>query len=74
MQSGEIVAIVGRNGVGKTTLMKAIIGLLPLARGTISLVGTEISGRPANDRAQRGHRLLHQGRGIFPGLTVEENL
>ena len=74
VQPGEIVAIVGRNGVGKTTLMKAIIGLLPLARGTIAFVGTSVSSLPANERAQRGIGYFPQGRGIFPGLTVEENL
>ena len=74
IQPGEIVAIVGRNGVGKTTLMKAIIGLLPLTRGTISLAGTNVSAMPANDRAQLGIGYFPQGRGIFPGLTVEENL
>ena len=72
--AGEIVAIVGRNGVGKTTLMKAIIGLLPLAQGTIALAGTPISNAPANDRAQAGIGYVPQGRGIFPGLTVAENL
>jgi branched-chain amino acid transport system ATP-binding protein len=72
--AGEIVAIVGRNGVGKTTLMQAIIGLLPLTRGTISLAGTDISASPANERARRGIGYVPQGRGIFPGLTVEENL
>ena len=71
---GEIVAIVGRNGVGKTTLMQAIIGLLPLTRGTISLAGADISAAPANERARRGIGYVPQGRGIFPGLTVEENL
>jgi urea transport system ATP-binding protein len=74
IQPGEIVAIVGRNGVGKTTLMKAIIGLLPLARGSISLAGTNVTAMPANDRAQLGIGYFPQGRGIFPGLTVEENL
>jgi branched-chain amino acid transport system ATP-binding protein len=72
--TGEIVAIVGRNGVGKTTLMKAIIGLLPLARGTIAFAGANISTVPANVRAQSGIGYFPQGRGIFPGLTVEENL
>jgi urea transport system ATP-binding protein len=72
--TGEIVAIVGRNGVGKTTLMKAIIGLLPLARGTIAFAGENISAVPANVRAQSGIGYFPQGRGIFPGLTVEENL
>jgi branched-chain amino acid transport system ATP-binding protein len=74
VQPGEIVAIVGRNGVGKTTLMKAIIGLLPLAQGAISLAGMNISRMPANERAQRGIGYFPQGRGIFPGLTVKENL
>ncbi len=74
IQPGEIVAIVGRNGVGKTTLIKAIIGLLQLARGTIAFAGATISLMPANDRAQRGMGYVPQGRGIFPGLTVEENL
>ncbi|HZG66499.1 MAG TPA: ATP-binding cassette domain-containing protein, partial [Herpetosiphonaceae bacterium] len=54
IQPGEIVAIVGRNGVGKTTLMKAIIGLLPVARGTIAFAGTAVSAMPANERAQLG--------------------
>jgi ABC-type branched-subunit amino acid transport system ATPase component len=72
--AGEIVAIVGRNGVGKTTLMKAIIGLLPLVRGTISFAGVDISAVPANVRARSGIGYFPQGRGIFPGLTVEENL
>ena len=74
IQPGEIVAIVGRNGVGKTTLMKAIIGLLPLTRGTVAFSGTNVSTMPANDRAQLGMGYFPQGRGIFPGLTVEENL
>ena len=74
IRHGEIVAIVGRNGVGKTTLMKAIIGLLPLARGTIAFAGANISTVPANVRAQSGIGYFPQGRGIFPGLTVEENL
>jgi branched-chain amino acid transport system ATP-binding protein len=74
IQPGEIVAIVGRNGVGKTTLMQAIIGLLPLAQGSIAFAGRNASALPANDRAQIGMGYFPQGRGIFPGLTVEENL
>jgi ABC-type branched-subunit amino acid transport system ATPase component len=74
IQKAEIVSIVGRNGVGKTTLMKAIIGLLPLAQGTLGLNGSNISTMPANDRARLGIGYVPQGRGVFPGLTVEENL
>jgi branched-chain amino acid transport system ATP-binding protein len=74
IKPGEIVAIVGRNGVGKTTLMQAIIGLLPLAQGSIAFAGRNVSALPANDRAQIGMGYFPQGRGIFPGLTVEENL
>src|SRR5687768_12037301 len=74
IRPGEIVAIVGRNGVGKTTLMQTIIGLLPLAKGTIALDGRTISTAPANERARLGIGYVPQGRGIFPGLTVEENL
>lgn len=70
----EIVAIVGRNGVGKTTLMQAIIGLLPLTKGGIALAGTSISAVPANERARLGIGYVPQGRGVFFGLTVEENL
>ena len=72
--AGEIVAIVGRNGVGKTTLIKAIIGLLPLQAGTIGFAGANVSAIPANGRAQLGMGYVPQGRGIFPGLTVEDNL
>lgn len=74
IRPGEIVAIVGRNGVGKTTLMKAIVGLLPLAQGSIALAGSPVSTAPANERARRGIGYVPQGRGVFPGLTVEENL
>jgi branched-chain amino acid transport system ATP-binding protein len=71
---GEIVAIVGRNGVGKTTLMKSVIGLLPVARGSIVFAGRDVTAVAANERARAGMGYVPQGRGIFPGLTVEENL
>ena len=71
---GEIVAIVGRNGVGKSTFMKSVIGLLPSTRGTINFAGTDVTREPANARAVRGIGYIPQGRQIFPRLTVGENL
>jgi urea transport system ATP-binding protein len=71
---GEIVATIGRNGVGKSTLMKTIIGILPASQGAISLKGEEITSLAAQERAWRGIGYVPQGREIFPELTVEENL
>lgn len=71
---GEIVAIIGRNGVGKTTLMKCLIGLLPATAGTILYDGADVTAQSANTRARRGVGYIPQGRGIFPRLTVAENL
>ena len=72
--NAEVVAILGRNGTGKTTLMKALMGLLPSARGSIVLDGREVSGLPTHRRAKLGVGYVPQGRGIFAGATVEENL
>jgi branched-chain amino acid transport system ATP-binding protein len=72
--NGEIVAIIGRNGVGKTTLMRALIGLLPAHAGAVVYRGREVSREPANVRARLGIGYIPQGRGIFPRLTVAENL
>ena len=71
---GEIVGVVGRNGVGKTTLMKAVIGLLQCRAGTIAFDGAEVTRAPAEDRARSGMAYVPQGRGIFTSLSVEENL
>jgi branched-chain amino acid transport system ATP-binding protein len=71
---GEIVAIIGRNGVGKSTLMKSLIGLLPSTRGAIRFDGADVTREPANARALRGIGYIPQGRQIFPRLTVRENL
>ncbi len=71
---GEIVAVVGRNGVGKTTLMKTIIGLLPARRGDIRFAGSDITNRPAEERARAGIGYVPQGKQVFSHLTVEENL
>ncbi len=72
--AGEIVSIIGRNGVGKTTLLKTIIGLLPVTAGAISLDGEDLTRFPAHERARRGLGYVPQGRMIFADLTVEENL
>jgi urea transport system ATP-binding protein len=71
---GEIVTTIGRNGVGKSTLMKAIIGLLSIRRGSIHLRGEAITHLRADQRATLGIGYVPQGREIFPELTVEENL
>lgn len=74
VQRGEIVAIIGRNGVGKTTLLKTLIGLLPVTGGTIRFQASDITRVEANHRAHMGIGYIPQGRGIFPRLTVHENL
>ena len=71
---GEIVSIVGRNGAGKTTFLKALMGLVAAQTGTISLQGQELTALPAHQRARRGLGYVPQGRMIFGDLSVEENL
>ncbi|HCW79941.1 MAG TPA: urea ABC transporter ATP-binding subunit UrtE [Ruminococcaceae bacterium] len=72
--NGERLAVLGRNGVGKTTLLKSIIGLLPPAGGNIIWNGTDISHLPAHRRSRLGIAYVPQGREILPELTVMENL
>ena len=72
--TGEIVAIVGRNGVGKTTLIETIAGLLPVMEGGIAFRGRDVTRADARDRARLGMGYVPQGRGIFSRLSVEENL
>jgi branched-chain amino acid transport system ATP-binding protein len=71
---GEISIILGRNGVGKTTLMKTIAGIVPRTGGEIHFGGRPVSALPAYRRSRLGMAYVPQGRGIFPDLTVEENL
>lgn len=71
---GEVVALMGRNGVGKTTTLKAITGVLPVRAGSIEFNGARIDRLPIDERARRGLGYVPQGRDIFPHLTVEENL
>jgi urea transport system ATP-binding protein len=70
----SLVCLMGRNGVGKTTTLKSIIGLAKTDAGTIKFDGKEIAGLPADDRARMGLAYVPQGRDIFPNLTVWENL
>jgi ABC-type sugar transport system ATPase subunit len=72
--SGEVVSVVGRNGSGKSTLIKAVMGLLPEALGKIELDGEALLGLPTHQIARRGVAYVPQGRGIFPRLTVRQNL
>jgi urea ABC transporter ATP-binding protein UrtE len=74
IREGEITAVIGRNGVGKSTLIKAIIGLLPPSAGKIQLRGKEIGAMTAHARARLGLGYVPQGRDVFPRLSVEENL
>jgi urea transport system ATP-binding protein len=71
---GGVVCLMGRNGVGKTTLLKAVMGLLPVRSGRILFDGAELVGRRPEERAARGIGYVPQGREIFPNLTVRENL
>jgi ABC-type branched-subunit amino acid transport system ATPase component len=74
VREGEIVALLGRNGAGKSTLLKTLAGLVPLASGTIEYEGGNIAGLPAPDIARAGIGYVPQGRGLFAGMTVRENL
>ncbi|TBN44065.1 ABC transporter ATP-binding protein [Paracoccus subflavus] len=74
VNEGEIVAIIGRNGVGKSTLMKTLIGLLPIQRGSIRIRGQQVDGLSAHRRARLGIGYVPQGRDVFPRMTVLENL
>ena len=72
--TGAVTALLGRNGVGKTTLLKCLMGVLPVASGSIALDGQEVSRLPPYARVRLGVGYVPQGREIFPRLTVEENL
>jgi urea transport system ATP-binding protein len=72
--SGSIAAVMGRNGVGKTTLLKAIMGLVPPSKGQVLFAGEDITPLATDRRARRGLGYVPQGREIFPRLTVRENL
>ncbi len=71
---GEVTCVLGRNGVGKTSLIRGLVGHVPLRRGRVEWEGADITRLTAADRARTGLALVPQGREIFPLLTVEENL
>lgn len=73
-EPGRITCVLGRNGVGKTSLMRALVGLQPVRSGRIIWEGQDISGLKPHERARRGIAMVPQGREIFPRLTVYENL
>ena len=74
LHAGEAVGIVGHNGVGKTTFLKALIGLVPATAGRISIDGIDVTRMKAHERSRLGIGYVPQGRGILPGLTALENL
>jgi urea transport system ATP-binding protein len=71
---GKVTCVLGRNGVGKTSLLRALVGQQPVSAGTIMFNGADITRLPTVERARRGIAFVPQGREIFPLLTVEENL
>jgi branched-chain amino acid transport system ATP-binding protein len=71
---GEVVGLLGRNGMGKTTTVRSVMGLTPLRRGRIALAGERLDGRSATAIARAGIGLVPEGRQVFPNLTVRENL
>jgi branched-chain amino acid transport system ATP-binding protein len=74
VDQGSVVALLGRNGMGKTTTIRSIIGFTPPRRGVVRFKGKDIAGLPPNQIAQMGIGLVPQGRHIFPSLSVRENL
>jgi branched-chain amino acid transport system ATP-binding protein len=74
VDEGEIVALIGANGAGKTTTLKTISGLRPLSSGRIVFEGTDISRMPGHKRVSAGIGQAPEGRGVFPGMSVQENL
>jgi len=74
VRDGGFISVLGRNGVGKTTLLKALLGLMDRTTGTIALGGQPLHGLPTHLRAKAGIGYVPQGRGILPSFTVRENL
>ena len=74
VESNEVVALLGRNGAGKSTTLKSLMGVVTPRNGSVRLDGREVAGRPSHDIAKAGMQLVHEERRIFGSLDVEENL
>ncbi len=74
LRAGEVATLLGRNGMGKTTTLRAVLGLLPVRAGTVTFDGTSLAGRATDAIARLGIALVPEGRQVFPNLTVRENL
>lgn len=74
VNQGELVALIGANGAGKSTTLRAICGLVPLASGSIHYRGQDLAGQTTHNLVHQGLVMVPEGRGIFPQLTIEENL
>ncbi|RZS36088.1 ABC transporter ATP-binding protein [Corticibacter populi] len=74
VDQGELVALIGANGAGKSTTLRAICGLVPLAGGQIRYLGANLAGQPVHSLVRQGLVMVPEGRGIFPQLSIEENL
>jgi branched-chain amino acid transport system ATP-binding protein len=74
LNAGETLGLMGRNGMGKTTLLKSLLGLLPLTAGSVRVKGVDMTGAAPHRVARAGIAYVPEGRGIFPNLTVRENL
>ena len=74
VNAGELVALIGANGAGKSTTLRTICGLVPLAAGSIYYKGQSLAGQPVHSMVRQGLVMVPEGRGIFPQLTIEENL
>ncbi|HJS85340.1 MAG TPA: ABC transporter ATP-binding protein [Acetobacteraceae bacterium] len=74
VREGEVIALIGANGAGKSSVLKAVCGLLPVARDSVRFAGTLIGGMDAHRIVRRGIAMVPEGRKLFPSLSVEENL
>ncbi|PNU21034.1 ABC transporter ATP-binding protein [Geothermobacter hydrogeniphilus] len=74
IRTGETLSLMGRNGMGKTTLLRSLLGLTPPRRGTVKVHGRDMTGAPPQKIVRRGIAFVPEDRGIFPNLTVRENL